>query len=87
MPASNYNYHVPQQNPWASRSDNPADKFIDSLDAASALHLAQRAAASVQEIEASEQFQKDAATFRAMYPAYKDSQHNAMLLKIIGKRL
>jgi hypothetical protein len=81
MGASNYNYNIPEPNSWESRSDNPADKIIDSLDATSVLHLAQRAAASQQEIAASEQFIKDEATFRQMYPAYKDSQHNAKLMK------
>jgi hypothetical protein len=81
MPANNFNYNVPEQDPWATRSNNKDDQFIDSLDATSALRLAQRAAASVQDIAATEQYLKDEATFRAMYPAYKDSNHNAKLLK------
>ena len=81
MGASNYAYNIPEPDSWASRSDNEADKIIDSLDATAALHLAQRAAASTQEIADTEQFIKDEATFRTMYPAYKDSQHNAKLMK------
>jgi len=82
MGFSNYTYHLPDQDPWASRSENPADKMIDQLDAASALRLAQRAIATENEKAAADQFhQKDEPTFRAMYPSYKDTERNSKLMK------
>src|SRR5215470_11401811 len=81
MGANNHAYHLPDQDPWATRSDNPNDKFIDSLDATSALYLARRAAAAQEEIQAADQFSKDEKTFRAMYPAYADSNHNMKAMK------
>jgi hypothetical protein len=81
MGANNYAYHLPDQDPWATRSDNPNDKFIDSLDGASALRLAQRAIATENERAAADQFQMDEKTFRKMYPAYADSEHNMKAMK------
>ena len=79
--AGNHTYWIPEVNSWESRSDNKADKIIDSLDATAALHLAQRAAASEAQIVAAEQFQLDQKTFLQMYPVYKDTDRNALLMK------
>jgi hypothetical protein len=79
--AGNHTYWIPEPNSWESRSDNKADKIIDSLDATAALHLAQRAAASEAQIAAAQQFQLDQKTFLKMYPVYKDTDRNALLMK------
>jgi len=77
-----HTYNIPDAaDQFVSRSDNPADKFIDSLDATAALHLAQRAMASEDEKQAADQFQIDQRVFRKMYPAYRDTAHNAKVLK------
>jgi hypothetical protein len=79
--AGNHTYWIPEVNSWESRSDNKADKIIDSLDTTAALHLAQRAAASEAQIAAAEQSQLDQKTFLKMYPVYKDTDRNALLMK------
>jgi hypothetical protein len=76
------NYRIlPQRDEWKSRSDNPADKFIDSLDSTAARHLAERAIASVDEIAAAEQAVKDQKTFCVMYPSYVDNDYNVRLMQ------
>ncbi len=72
---------MPEQDAWKSRSEHKADQFIDSLDATSALHLAERAIAADAEKAAADQFQKDQKTFCVMYPSYKNNDHNAQLMK------
>lgn len=79
--AGRHTYWIPEANSWESRSNNKADRIIDSLDATAALHLAQRAAASEAQIAAAEQFQLDQKTFLKMYPSYVDSDRNAHLMK------
>src|ERR1700757_1126100 len=79
--AGNHTYWIPELNSWGSRSDNKADKIIDSLDTTAPLHLAQRAAASEAQIAAAEQSQLDQKTFLKMYPVYKDTDRNALLMK------
>jgi hypothetical protein len=82
MGASNYAYNIPEQDEWKTRSDNEADKFIDSLDAASVRRLAERAIASDAEKEAADRFYNTTVPlFKKMYPAYIDSDHNAQLMK------
>lgn len=79
--AGNHTYWIPEPNSWESRSDNKADKIIDSLDATAALHLAQRAMAAEEQKAAAEQFQLDQKTFLKMYPVYKDTDRNAQLMR------
>lgn len=79
--AGKHTYWIPEPDSWASRSGNEADKFIDSMDATTALHLAKRAAASEAQIAAPEQFQLDQKAFLKMYPVYKDTDRNAQLMK------
>jgi hypothetical protein len=76
------NYIVPGRDAWKSRSENPADKYIESLDATSVRRLGERAAASDAQKAAAEQFMLDEKTFCTMYPAYKDTERNknAMVL-------
>jgi hypothetical protein len=79
--AGRHTYWLAEADSWASRSDNEADKLIDSLDATSARHLAERAMASDAERRAAEQFQLDQKTFLKMYPVYKDTDRNALQMK------
>jgi hypothetical protein len=75
-------YNLPERDEWKTRSDNEADKFIDSLDATSARHLAERAIASEEEKQAADGFVSTTVPlFLKMYPAYKDTTHNMQLMK------
>jgi hypothetical protein len=79
----NYAYNIPDPaDPWANQ--HPASKeeaAFDKLDAAGVLRVVNRAMATEQEKAAAAQFQQDEATFRAMYPSYRDTPHNANALK------
>jgi hypothetical protein len=80
--ATNYTYNIPDQDPWADRNPRTKeDVAFDKLDATGVLHVVQRAMASEEEKVRVEQFHKDVATFRVMYPAYKDSDHNSHAMK------
>ena len=78
----NWNYHVPYQEDFADRNPRTKeDEAFDKLDAQGVLHVVQRAMASEAEKAATEKYHKDEQVFRKMYPAYKDSQHNARTLR------
>jgi hypothetical protein len=83
MGASNYTYLIPEQDPWKNRNPvSKEDAFLDKLDAAGARRLAELAIASEEDKEAAMRFSKDEATFRVMYPAYRDTTQNAKAMKL-----
>jgi hypothetical protein len=83
MPANNFNYNVPEQDPWANRKPlSAADAALDKLDAAGVRGVVVRAMASEEEVNASLQFHnKDVPTFLSMYPAYVNNDHNMRLMR------
>jgi hypothetical protein len=58
----------------------PAEEAFEKLDAAGVRWVVERAMASEEEKNRADQFHKDVATFRHMYPAYLDSEHNKRLM-------
>ena len=83
MPVNSHAYLIPDPaDPWANQ--HPASKeeaVFDKLDAAGVLRVVKRAMASEEEKAAADKFQTDEQTFRVLYPAYKDSEHNAKAMK------
>ena len=77
-----WNYHVPYQDTFEDRRPRTKeDAAFDKLDAQGVRNVVERAMLGEEEKARIEQFHKDEQTFRVMYPAYKDSQHNAHAMK------
>jgi len=77
-----HSYNLPDvEDQWISRTATPEEEAFEKLPLAGKLNAIKLAMASEDEKVAGAQFQQDEATFRAMYPAYKDSPRNAQMLK------
>jgi hypothetical protein len=79
----NYVLNTQPENEFASRSDDPNDKLLDSLTPEQARALANRAMASEEEKAAADTFHKeDLPAFFKLFPSYKDTPHNMKLMKL-----
>ena len=75
-------YYMEPHDEFSSKSANEADKFIESLDATSALNLAKRAIASDEEKQAADEFQSlTVPAFMKANPAYIDSDRNMKIMQ------
>jgi hypothetical protein len=70
--------------PYIKRDDAPEltiEEQFEKLPAETIKQLFNRAIASEEEKQAYDQFQANQKTFRHMYPAYTDNDHNAKLMQ------